>query len=133
MSEVLSANPHSKSKAVGKAIGKSEGRVRTTKAWKANRAILNDKKAQESVRAMPLTKEMLAAIAGKGADPAEIVSARENDEQIHPDDNAAAEDPAIVERQYLEQADPRERAEFHKMSQTQRDATLTAWKLTGMG
>jgi hypothetical protein len=65
VAEILSKNPRTKSPAIAKQIGKDEKTIRNTKAWRDNRARLKEEKARRSVRARPLTEEMVATIPSK--------------------------------------------------------------------
>jgi hypothetical protein len=131
VARILSRDPHAKAPAIAKEIGKDERTVRNTRAWKANRARLEEKKPRASVRTRPLTDRMVAAIPSKSEDPAEIAAARELEERLSGED-AGPEDPAILERQYLESVGPSEKAEYYGMSPTEREHALMAWKLTRM-
>jgi hypothetical protein len=128
VAEFLSKKPGAKSATIARSIGKSEQRVRSTDAWKANRAQLKEQRAQRSLRTRSLKDTMLAVIPSKSCDPAEIVAEREHEDGITGDDA----DPENLERQYLEQVDPSEKARYFEMSQNGRRQMLEAWRITGM-
>ncbi len=125
----LERNPDATSPAIRKVTGIPEQTIRRSSAWR-NRPKVQDQQAPKSADALdharPLTRPMLAAIDSKAADPAEIVEAREEQ-----DDREAIEPMELLRRRYLEGADADQKARFHQLNKADQEHELTAWKLTG--
>lgn len=130
VAEKLREAPRATSEEIANAIGGiSPGRVRNTNAWK-NRDTLKQQPTQKSVRDTPLTDEMLAVIDSGARDPAEIVAEQEErDGQEHSPE--AMESLEVTQRRYIEGASSQERARFNRMTASDKEHELIAWKLTG--
>jgi hypothetical protein len=119
VAETMAKEPHAKSKVIGKQIGGSANKVRTTNAWRENRAQLEQQKAQRSVRTKPLTTKLANVIDSKSDDPAEITAEREESEmtgRAARDDTDAVSDPKMLQHKYLEGATANQRARYHMLS-----------------
>jgi hypothetical protein len=136
VAKAIAKRPEATSEEIAEEVGVSPQRVRTTAAWKANRACLRARKAETSVRTQPLTSEMQAVIEAKNTnDPAHIAGANELVERIRTG-NLSPENLEIVERQYLEWANQSQRAAYHELTIEEKNQHLLSWvanQITGMG
>jgi hypothetical protein len=143
--EILRDKPRATSSRIGKELGVSEKTVRKTPAWRENRARLKQRKAERADaldHAKSLTDKMISSKSAHDMandqrwngrpfprssaadDPAVIAEAREEE---------AMKEFELLEREYVDQADPAERANFYAMREhKERQAYLDAWKRTGM-
>jgi hypothetical protein len=107
--EHLEQHPKATSEDIHRAIGIPHQTVRKLKAWKERPAAASRKEETHgpSRRIVQLTHEMLALRPGDDDDPAQIVVAKE-----------------LLEREYLEQATPEDKAEYYSMEPDERTNAL---------
>jgi hypothetical protein len=111
IAQYVAKHPSHTSPQVAKATGIPEQTVRNTRAWRErpNKRRLEPCTGR-SIRQISLNEKILASTANGAGDPSEIVAERE-----------------IIERQYLENATPEKKAEYHGMTPEDKTHTLTVW------
>jgi hypothetical protein len=109
----LDKNPRATSREIARKTGIPDQTVRRMPAWEGRKSGTPAKeRVRRSWKERPLTGKMLAAMPDpKAEDPSEI-----GEESTDP--------RALVERHYLENASPQERAVYHRVSRAEQDGTL---------
>jgi hypothetical protein len=126
VAEFLGSKPSATSKEIGDAIGKADQTVRRTPAWAEHQNRRRAQRSQKSVPTRGLTDAMLNSIRSRSDDPADIVANRELAGEGDP-----IESKELLKRRYLEDADAKQRANFHKMSAAEQELEIEAWIRTG--
>ena len=120
VADYLEKNQNATSKAVHEATGIPETTIRNMPVWKEHQAKKKTRQKGGSVQGVPLTEEMLASLTSRDRHPSEIVEENDFRERF-------PEKKERYEREYLEQATPKERAEYYQMEPDEQGNTLWIW------
>ena len=120
VADYLEKNQNATSKAVHEATGIPETTIRNMPIWKEHQAKKKTRQKGGSVKAVPLTEEMLDSLTSRDRHPSEIVEENDSFERFN-------EKKEFHEAQIPGASDPKERAAYHRMEADEQLSTLWIW------
>jgi hypothetical protein len=130
VAKYLSEHPDAQSPEIVEKTGVPDGSIRKLEAWTTvqarRKAEKTAGKADALDHARPMTRPMQAAIPSKDADPAEIVTEREAQ-----DDSEVIPPIEVLRHRFLDVATPGQKARLNRMPPSEQEIELKAWHLTG--